>query len=567
MKATLAKALVSTAMELHGRSLWLRVPPDTAIEVRVPGEEHPLAVVVMGHGGGEHGLLALRGPHAFELAARMASGEQSQRLRADLEFVSSSVEPWSALPEPARVLLLGVGQRALRDQLVPSFLAKRGESLPRPPGAHDAEVLLACMQAFVAAEEQGVLTRQSFENDPDRMLSLVVTGSTFGPSVATSWVPRRVPRLHLVTNDDEDGDEDEYDVAVTFADVVGPKPVLAESTWWAGYVPIAHSPRGPSSVHLLVLDLNEDAVRTFRAVREDLDDEERLIDAHVALLKGVAGKSGLGEKLDCALPREFVFGDAQLAGEFEAELVELGVEVRFEPRRPDEVTAAIERITDALHDGFEEILSRARGGEAAKQRARAPRLQNTDGDLLAPSNSAFELSDPKQFARDLVALDDVDPLEPGKFVWFREHVPSGRTTLLGRIEVRGKQAFLEVNSEERFERARTWLEQIPGTRFQSRRMLEVPDPSDLLATPKAPLTPEKLAILGPIVEATYLAQLDEPNRSLGNRTPREVSRDPATRAQVERWIRSLPEVNTPGGWQQPPRERLRRELGLAPPSI
>lgn len=199
---------------------------------------------------------------------------------------------------------------------------------------------------------------------------------------------------------------------------------------------------------------------------------------------------------------------------------------------------------------------------ARLQRGRPPVLQNTDGDPLVLLRATFHLADPAAFAAALERVPDVEVDDEGECIWYRSDSPDGeRRTILGRIEILGDEALLEVNSRERLARARTWIEQRTGARFVRELEIETIQREDRLPSP-TPEGPEVREALARHIEATYLAQLDQPIPMFENRTPRELCKSPAGRAKIERWIRGLPDIGMPGGSIEPPRERLRRELGL-----
>jgi hypothetical protein len=202
-----------------------------------------------------------------------------------------------------------------------------------------------------------------------------------------------------------------------------------------------------------------------------------------------------------------------------------------------------------------------------------PVIQNTDGELVRLLTASFRVADPTRLVTALVAREDIDEEEDsGAWVWFREGTPAGHaegTTLLGRLELIDDRLLLEVNSAGRLDRAREWIESLPGgARFESanERGLQREDGplDDLLpGPPPEPPSPEMRAALAELMLRHPLAWIDEHVPALGGQTPREACRTKAGRRRVAAMVRSMPPVLFPGGSIEPPRERILRELGLA----
>jgi len=112
----------------------------------------------------------------------------------------------------------------------------------------------------------------------------------------------------------------------------------------------------------------------------------------------------------------------------------------------------------------------------AARRERPPRrlkMVNFDGDPILMHTAEFSMRDPDAVARHFDEREDIDFDEgQGLWVWERE-TGSGRTkdgapevVLLGRLEMDGDRLVLEVNSEQRFEAASAWLEDLPGVELR-----------------------------------------------------------------------------------------------------
>jgi hypothetical protein len=206
-----------------------------------------------------------------------------------------------------------------------------------------------------------------------------------------------------------------------------------------------------------------------------------------------------------------------------------------------------------------------------------PRLQNTDGEDLVIQTASFSVQDAPGLRRALEARPDLEAVEEDDiYLWFREQGPKakipGDRLHLGRLQLIGDEAVLEVNSEGRLQKARGWLEAIPGVRFRSvkaRRFEEASEgPLDDRLNPPQPLpmTPELAAPLKEFFHKHYLAWLDEPLPHFGGRTPRRMCATERGRREVELLIRSIPSPAGPEGADlEVPREEMLRSLGITRP--
>lgn len=210
------------------------------------------------------------------------------------------------------------------------------------------------------------------------------------------------------------------------------------------------------------------------------------------------------------------------------------------------------------------------------ERPETPRLTNTDGDPLELQVATFRVADWGAVERAFAARGDVDraggdgPDGGGDagaraeiWTWCRGTDESG--TVLARLERVADELLLEVNSARRLRDARAWLEAIPGVAFAGARDVDLDEgPRRLRSRGGAPdeLPPEALAQVQQHIDRQCMQWLDEVVPALGNRTPRQAVATPQGREAVLRLIRSWPD---PGGIPglKTPRERMRRELGLA----
>ncbi|MFH0946276.1 MAG: hypothetical protein V2A76_13835 [Planctomycetota bacterium] len=196
-----------------------------------------------------------------------------------------------------------------------------------------------------------------------------------------------------------------------------------------------------------------------------------------------------------------------------------------------------------------------------------PRVTNTDGHALAWQTASFSLEDPDAVHRYLAERDDVDQPPAGEeevYHWL--DVES--ETLLGRIEIIGNELILQVNSKERLEQARAFLEQAPGVRFESVQTKDIFEDEapldDRLPGPKEPPpTAEMTQFLRDFLQKKAMDWLDEKIPALGGKTPRQAVKTKAGRQKVALLIRTWPDQDGPDGSKiSPPRKKMLRELGL-----
>lgn len=206
-----------------------------------------------------------------------------------------------------------------------------------------------------------------------------------------------------------------------------------------------------------------------------------------------------------------------------------------------------------------------------EQKDSSVELRNTDDDPLEWHTAEFHAADPAELVSALEQRDDVIVDEPGaEWTCVRAGGPGGvgDTTTLARLELFDDSLLVEVNSERRLDRARAWIEKLPGVRFVSARRTdseaaeERPLDDRLPGPPPAPLPPELVAELSSHMEEQAMRWLDEPVPALGEQTPRAACATEEGRRRVARLVRTMPAMRVPGGEIPAPRDRILRELGL-----
>ncbi|MEE8468230.1 MAG: hypothetical protein V3T22_07230, partial [Planctomycetota bacterium] len=196
---------------------------------------------------------------------------------------------------------------------------------------------------------------------------------------------------------------------------------------------------------------------------------------------------------------------------------------------------------------------------------------NTDGEPLEFQTATFRIADSVALER---ALGEHAHLHtdtaPGSWVWTRETTTTnyGDSVVLGHLDLLDDRLVLEVNSLERLELAREWLEAIPGVRFE-RATAHGLDDSDLPLDdrlpdpPSEPPPPEVADEIEHSMRDLYFRWLDERVPMLGDHTPREACGTQQGRRKVAWMVRTMFAMGTPDGPIAVPREELLRELGIS----
>ena len=206
-----------------------------------------------------------------------------------------------------------------------------------------------------------------------------------------------------------------------------------------------------------------------------------------------------------------------------------------------------------------------------------PQLVNTDGDGICFQTATYLVKDEAQARAAISAREDIScDQEDMSYIWFRPDEPEragavGERTHLGTLSFIGDELLLEVNSAERLQRARAWLDRIPGVRFHSARSRTLDEvrrtgipPDDQLGNrDEVPMTPEIVAHLRELMCRHYMKWLGMPLPALDGKTPREACKTPEGRKKVLLLIRTMPK---PMGRNGPdidvPREEMMKDLGL-----
>lgn len=205
-----------------------------------------------------------------------------------------------------------------------------------------------------------------------------------------------------------------------------------------------------------------------------------------------------------------------------------------------------------------------------------PRLENTDGEDLVWHVASYSVANEAATRRAFDARPDIER-DGERFSWLKRGKGFGGGDLgLGQIEFVAGEIVVQVNSAERHERSRKWLEAIPGVKLLGVTRRRIDRPGDLPRDDRRSadeeaeerkaiesLPPEAKESIGKLIRQHYLKWIDEPLPMLGGQSPRERCRTAEGRREVAALIRGIPGTPGPGGGTiEPPREEMLRRLGL-----
>ncbi|MFW6161695.1 MAG: MbcA/ParS/Xre antitoxin family protein [Planctomycetota bacterium] len=213
--------------------------------------------------------------------------------------------------------------------------------------------------------------------------------------------------------------------------------------------------------------------------------------------------------------------------------------------------------------------------EAGRAEQGPPHVTNMDGDELHFHTATYRVEDEAAARSAIAARDDIEwDEEDDRYVWERRQggepgAVIGDSLTLGSLRFVGDELLVEVNSDERLEKARAWLDPIPGIRFQGVRSRTVEDlrreafSDDEPVREEVPMTPELAARLQEMMREHYMQWLDMPVPALGGKTPREMCSTEEGKQRVARMIRTIPRPMGPAGAAMDvPRQEMLEALGL-----
>lgn len=210
----------------------------------------------------------------------------------------------------------------------------------------------------------------------------------------------------------------------------------------------------------------------------------------------------------------------------------------------------------------------------ARQMEGAPQLLfNSDGDELLFHEIRYPLAKGVTQKAVAVALDAVPDLRPESrsfWNWLEKHEapkkafrPQGRAkaglsltsemddgaTVLGTLELKGRQLLVGVNSRERAARGQAMLAEVLGSLVGTpltqimtpgQTMAEQESRSGLRDEGSLSISPEEEArLVGEVMDRHYRQVIDEAVPALGDLTPRQAARTAAGRQKLIVWLKHL----------------------------
>jgi hypothetical protein len=305
----LAKELVDAALELHRRRLWLEVRGDAPFLVRVPGEEHPLLVSIMGQNRSEYGVVLFRGPGTAARAARWAEGQPAPDAMDEESILSATMEPLGEIPSDMRGPLRAAGFQARREALAPMLMAKPAGRRPRAPNRSEMRILLQALRAVLQVHDEGRLAPPSVGGASRRILEIEVSED-----------PRAGATSRIVRYEEAEERAPSREPVSLPADLAGLPRI--EGRWVIALQTIPEAIQGESRLPRAVLVCDETS--------------GDLIEMEVVL---AGDDAGVAEKLAGffrarGLPRGIAFANEALHGALAEALLGLDVGAAFEPEHP-----------------------------------------------------------------------------------------------------------------------------------------------------------------------------------------------------------------------------------------
>jgi len=627
----LCRETVKAALAFHGRRLWEEFEDSDVFALRVPGEPHLVFASILGALGPDQGLALFRGETAFQdILSALDSDDDEDDANEEASTIEFTMAPLWDIPPGFRGFLNRAGFVGRRETQAPSLISNEPGRPPREINATEARLLLYALRGILTAHETGCLDPMECVTGAP-LLVLDLSGEPQAPTVSAHVIEPPDD----VAEPDEDAPDAEIPAAGTETlpdpgDLKGWKAIELELLLRVTKRLRARTrPQAPASARYfggrdVALDFIQSRSGRFAlpAFVEWLllDDRPAPGDPTLAeaLLDGPlpAPQRALLQSRRASPPSFYRVVDLDPGTSLELEDVLTGNRVRVHDRALSETAvrdlllpmrviragsfhfpllagpplSAME-FTDAVAflegeglvftpEGIAEqphLLGRLWPWiEQRSARRGAPRLSNTDGEELVFQTAGFAVADVAALRQALRERPDVQPAgDEDTFAWFRPQEADARLPgdrlHLGRLELIGDELVVEVNSAERLQKARGWLEQVPGVRFLSKRTRGFQEAGegpldDRLNPPEpVPMTPELAGHLREFFRDYYRKWLDQPVPSLGGKTPRQACATERGQRDVALLIRSIPDpVGPPGAAVEVPREELLRELGLGP---
>ncbi|HRU06483.1 MAG TPA: hypothetical protein P5137_12005 [Candidatus Brocadiia bacterium] len=209
-----------------------------------------------------------------------------------------------------------------------------------------------------------------------------------------------------------------------------------------------------------------------------------------------------------------------------------------------------------------------------RENSAPPVLRNSDGEDLCFHTATYKVHDEGAVRAALAERKDIRQEGDDQYSWVGN---GGKSSVfanglhLASLEFVADALLVKVNSAERLQRVRKWLDGVPGLCFQCVRvrtvetMMEEGIPPDDRRGPedRVPMTPELAAAVRSMMHSHYMRWLDTPIRALDGKTPRQACASAKGREKVALMIRAIPRPDGPGNVDMDvPREEMLKELGL-----
>jgi hypothetical protein len=200
-----------------------------------------------------------------------------------------------------------------------------------------------------------------------------------------------------------------------------------------------------------------------------------------------------------------------------------------------------------------------------------PHFVNFDGEGVEFITGTYRLIDEDATRAALARRDDVEH-DDDFYIWSgapAKPQPGMESVTLARMQFVGDEFLVETNSISRLDKARAWLDKLPGIEFVNSLqrtlddvMAEGSPPDERIGGPRElQMTPELEAAIRVDLREQYFAWLDTSVPMFDGKTPREMASTSKGRALVAAHIRSFPRASNQVDMPVPVDEML-RELGL-----
>jgi hypothetical protein len=320
----IARALVDATLELYRRRLWLEVRGDAPFLVRVPGEEHPLVVSILGQERSQYGACLFRGPGAIARAVRWASGERQADHMEDETTLSATMEQLGEIEPELRAPLRAAGFQARREAMAPLLISKPAGREPRSPSRSEMRLMAQALRGILQVHDAGFLAPPSLGTRSRRILEIDVSEDPRSP--ATSKL------LRFEDSDVHEPPRAPVDLPWDLAALprLEPRWVLALPLLPGA---IEGEPRRPRA--LIVFDEASEALLLGEVV---LSGDDELVAEKLSELFRARG-----------LPSEIAFSNEALQAALRPALGKLDIATSFQPDHP-----LVERLLAAMLERLEE---------------------------------------------------------------------------------------------------------------------------------------------------------------------------------------------------------------------